>query len=295
MFYRRKIILAVLQVFNNELPATRLYKLMLMVTQSQQKPQYDFVPYQYGCYSFSMHADLVAMVKNNSVAEEEGKTIRKTDPKNYFATLQEADKKTILSLHARFKNASTNELIRYTYTNYPYTAINSLVAQELLNTDEWARVQQQRPSANSSCLFTIGYEGVSLEHYLNKLLKNNIKLLVDVRRNALSMKFGFSKSQLIKYCTNLGIEYVHIPELGIDADQRQQLNEQADYDKLFAHYRKNNLPKTLTFQQKIFSLMVDYKRIALTCFEADICQCHRKHLAEAIIKLPGWTHELKHI
>jgi hypothetical protein len=30
----------------------------------------------------------------------------------------------------------------------------------------------------------------------------------------------------------------------------------------------------------------------LTCFEANICQCHRKHLAEAIIQLPQWKYEL---
>jgi uncharacterized protein (DUF488 family) len=42
-------------------------------------------------------------------------------------------------------------------------------------------------------------------------------------------------------------------------------------------------------------LLKKYKRIALTCFEANICQCHRKHLAEAITSLPGFSYELKHI
>jgi uncharacterized protein (DUF488 family) len=144
-------------------------------------------------------------------------------------------------------------------------------------------------------LFTIGYEGISLEEYLVRLLKNDVKVLVDVRNNPLSMKYGFSKSQLKKYCASLGIDYVHIPEVGIQSDQRQELNTQSDYDKLFAVYRKNNLSKTTTSQNEILKLLKQHKRIALTCFEANICQCHRKHLAEAIETLPDFNYEVKHI
>ncbi len=109
------------------------------------------------------------------------------------------------------------------------------------------------------------------------------------------MKFGFSKKQLKKFCENLGIDYLHIPEVGIQSDQRQELNTQKDYDKLFEIYRKQNLQETISHQEQILNLLKEKKRIALTCFEANICQCHRKHLAEAIIKLPEWNFELKHI
>jgi hypothetical protein len=42
-------------------------------------------------------------------------------------------------------------------------------------------------------------------------------------------------------------------------------------------------------------LLKQHQRIALTCFEANICQCHRKHLAEALENLPGFTYEVEHI
>jgi uncharacterized protein (DUF488 family) len=45
----------------------------------------------------------------------------------------------------------------------------------------------------------------------------------------------------------------------------------------------------------IFDLLKHGKRIALTCFEANVNQCHRKHLAEAISFLPEFNYELKHI
>jgi uncharacterized protein (DUF488 family) len=144
-------------------------------------------------------------------------------------------------------------------------------------------------------LFTIGYEGVSLEEYLNKLIINGIKVLCDVRKNSLSMKYGFSKTQLQKACEGVGIKYKHIPDLGIDSDKRQELNTQTDYNNLFTIYLNDILTKTRSQQEDIIELLKTYKRVALTCFEANIHQCHRKHLAEAIVNLPHFKYELKHI
>lgn len=122
-----------------------------------------------------------------------------------------------------------------------------------------------------------------------------MRILIDVRNNPLSMKFGFSKRQLKTYCNNLNIEYLHIPELGIESDKRKALHTQKDYNILFDAYRKKNLSKTASQQEQVLQVLKDKKRSALTCFEANICQCHRKHLAEAITQLPEWNYELKHI
>ncbi len=109
------------------------------------------------------------------------------------------------------------------------------------------------------------------------------------------MKYGFSKTQLKRYCESLDIQYIHFPEVGIQSDQRQELNSQKDYDKLFSAYRKNNLIKTTGTQKEILNLLKKHKRIALTCFESNICQCHRKHLAEAIETLGRFQYEVVHI
>lgn len=190
---------------------------------------------------------------------------------------------------------SANALMKHTYINFPFYAIRSEVAESILTNVELEKVANARPHGDKTVLFTIGYEGISLEEYLVRLLKNDVRVLVDVRNSAMSMKYGFNKNQLKKYCANLGIEYVHIPEVGIQSDQRQELNTQSDYDKLFINYRENNLSKTTDYQNKILELLKERKRIALTCFEANICQCHRKHLAEAIENLQGFEYEVKHI
>ena len=294
MFYRRRIILSLLQSFDGTLPKISLQKLLFLFANRQSKPDYDFVPYHYGCYSFSANADLTAMVKHGLVSENKA-SFMKLDKVNYITSLNDKDKKILIDTVNNYGRLSTNSLMKMTYLNYQYFAINSIKAKEILTEDQYLKVLQVKPKNNKTTLYTIGYEGISLEEYLNRLVKNDVKVLVDVRNNPLSMKFGFSKAQLKNFCGNLNIEYLHIPQVGIQSEQRQELNSQTDYNSLFDIYKKTNLKQTKSYQEQILKLLKQKKRIALTCFEANICQCHRKHLAEAITKLPEWNFELKHI
>ena len=294
MFYRRKIILALLQLFDGQLDKIRLQKLLFLFTNKQSKADYDFIPYKFGCYSYSANADMTAMVTRGFLNEDE-KSFEKKDKNDYLNQLKPADLKLLQDVNTNYGKMSATALMKHTYLNFPFYATKSEAAEKILTKEELEKVTKAKPKGNKTVLFTVGYEGISLEEYLVRLLKNDVKVLVDVRNNPLSMKYGFSKSQLRKYCVSLGIEYVHIPEVGIQSDQRKELNTQSDYDKLFADYRKNNLSKTTQSQNEILKLLKQHKRIALTCFEANICQCHRKHLAEAIETLPDFKYEVKHI
>ncbi len=294
MFYRRKIILALLQLFDGKLDKIRLQKLLFLFSLKQTKAEYDFVPYKYGCYSYSANADLTTMVSKGLLAESQ-KHFDKLDKADYLKLIKPEDFKRLQQVKSEYGNMSLKVLMKHTYINHPFYATKSEVAGDILTETELQKIKDAKPRCNETVLFTIGYEGISLEEYLVRLLKRDVKVLVDVRNNPLSMKYGFSKSQLKRYCESLGIRYVHIPEVGIQSEQRQELNSQADYDKLFAVYRKNNLTKTIDSQTQILNLLKENKRIALTCFEANICQCHRKHLAEAIETLPGFEYKVEHI
>jgi hypothetical protein len=294
MYYRRKILLALLEIFDDRLEKISLQKFLMLVSSLQDKPDFHFVPYKYGCFSFQANADLATMSKYNQV-KIDGNYWIKTDGANYLSSLKERDRQAIRYIKHQHGNKNADELIRLTYTRFPFFALNSTIAKERLTKEEYQQVLDTRPKVDKTILYTIGYEGISLEEYLNKLIINDVKLLCDVRKNSISMKYGFSKSQLEKACEAVGVKYVHIPELGIESDKRQVLNTKNDYDKLFALYRNDILPRTIDIQNSILAMLKDNERIALTCFEANINQCHRKHLAYAITKLPGFDYELKHI
>lgn len=294
MYYRRKILLALLEIFDGRLNKISLQKLLMLVTKQQKKPDFHFVPYKYGCYSFQATADLKTMSKYNQVVLDNNDWV-KTDTEKYLNNIKDSDRLVIRYIKQMYGNKTSDELIRYTYKKYPQLAINSVIAKEKLEPEDYLKVIEAKPKSSKPILFTIGYEGISIEEYINKLIANNVKILCDVRKNPLSMKFGFSKTQLQNACIGVGIEYLHIPQLGIDSDKRQELNTQADYDKLFVMYKNNILTQTQDYQEKIIELLKKDNRVALTCFEANICQCHRKHLADAIIKNPSFIYELIHI
>lgn len=295
MYYRRKILLSLIQVFEGELEKIQLQKLLFLYTRFQkERKTYDFVPYKYGCFSFQANSDL-STLKKYGIVSETTKSWKKEDDVSYLNELTKEDKKIISDFRIIYANKSSDDLIKLTYKRYPYFAINSTIAKDYLDETEFENLNNYRSFEEETILFTIGYEGISLESYLNKLIKNNIKVLCDVRKNALSMKYGFSKTQLKNACNGVGIEYLHIPEVGIDSDQRQELKSQSDYDVLFEKYKENNLSKTATSQLEILNLLKHNKRIALTCFEADICQCHRKHLSEAITNLKDFKYKLEHL
>jgi len=294
MYYRRKILLAILQAFGNELDKMSLQKLLFLFSRQQTEKSFHFVPYKYGCYSFQANADLGALVKYNLITES-GNNWKKADTTDYIKDLKARDQIAIKYIKIQYGGYNKDELVKLTYNNYPYYAINSTITANILNPEEQAKVEKQKIFKTETVLFTIGYEGISLEEYLNKLIINGVRVLCDVRKNSISMKYGFSKDQLQKACKGVGIEYVHIPEVGIESDKRQELNTQADYDKLFVFYKTHILKNETAKQKEILSLLENKKRIALTCFEANICQCHRKHLAESLSKLEGFKYEIKHI
>ena len=294
MYYRRKILLALLQSFGDKLEKLALQKLLFLFSQEQGNPNYYFVPYKYGCYSFQANADLTTMCKYGLV-EENSITWIKTDLLDYFNMLLPEDQKILTKIYNKFKDYNTDSLIKYTYKKFPYFAINSEIAKAKLTKSELNKVKKHQSIKNQKVLFTIGYEGISVEQYFNKLIQNNIKVLCDVRNFPRSMKYGFSKNQLKNSCNSLGIDYVHLPNLGIIPKKRKNLISQKDYDLLFKEYKREVLNNNQEDQLIILDLLNKNKRVALTCFEGNIHQCHRFHLSKNLTTFNDWNYNIKHI
>lgn len=294
MYYRRKILLSLLQVFDGQLEKVQLQKLLLLFSQLQQEADYNFVPYKYGCFSFLANADLGTLEKYGMVSDT-AQHWKKVTPENFVPTLRKRDAEILKTIRYLYRDKPSEELIATTYRKYPYYAIKSKIAAKILTETEMNVVRSHIPVSAETCLYTIGYEGLSIEQYLNKLIARDVKVLCDVRKNSFSMKYGFSKSQLKTACEGVGIHFYHFPELGIDSENRQNLETQADRDTLFRQYRADVIPRSEASQQQILQLLQQHRRVAITCFEAAHGCCHRSHLADAIKMLPEFDYRIIHL
>jgi len=282
MLYRRKVLLALAQSFRGALSKTDFQKHLFLYTRFQKTASFDFVPYKFGCYSFLAEADRQALVHKGYHMD----TGRWTQ--DYIGRLKTADRSLLISHKQHLGHLQGMELVRYVYTRYPYYAIKSEITDKILSTEELKRVKDSSPQLQGTSLFTIGYEGKTIERYLNQLIKHGIDILCDVRKNPLSRKYGFSKRSLQRFTEAVGVEYRHYPNLGISSMMRRSLKTQEDYNRLFAQYERTILSQGDVDLQHIISLLGKGKRVALTCFERDHRQCHRSRVANRIIEQVPW-------
>lgn len=283
------------------LSAIQMQKYLFLYTKLGGEKIYDFVPYRYGCFSFQANKDILSLSNDQlvSVGKDNGKDVsyQLNYKTNALESLDLFTQDTIGRLHRDFGSMSQRELIIYTYKHWPFTAINSVIKEELLDKNNLQKVliQKNRFLHTDSTLFTIGYEGFSLEIFLRQLITNDVKVLCDVRKNAISRKYGFSKSTLEKACQGVSIRYVHIPELGIASSFRQTLKCQEDYDRLFDLYEGTTLKEGDRYLQIIRGLLSSDKRVCLMCFEKDPRQCHRTRIAKALMSLANNNWEYREI
>jgi uncharacterized protein (DUF488 family) len=183
------------------------------------------------------------------------------------------------------------------YRRYPYYALRSEIAERVLAGDiaTMKAINAARPCATRAGLFTIGYEGRTLEDYLNCLIRNGITLLCDVRRNPFSRKYGFSRKTLSSTCASLSIKYEHMPELGVASECRQSLETEADYVAFFKAYKQDTLAQQPESLSKIRRWVDSGERVALTCYERLPAQCHRHCVAEALHLQREWAHQTRHL
>jgi uncharacterized protein YwgA len=104
-----------------QLDKIRLQKLLFLFTLKQTKTEYDFVPYKYGCYSYSANADLTTMVSKGQLAESQ-KHFVKLDKTDYLKLVKSEDLKYLQQVKTEYGKMSANTLMKHTYINYPFYA-----------------------------------------------------------------------------------------------------------------------------------------------------------------------------
>ena len=289
MYVRQRQLLALLDALGGNSGSRDFQKLLFLYCKelSSASPEvtakglYEFVPYQYGAFSFTCYADRRRLVERGLLMDDDRRWVLTEQGKDIAG---EAQGDSMRAFAHRCRGLRGNALIAETYRRYPYYAVRSEIAKRLLRNDRPAldRIESARPEGTPSRLLTIGYEGRTLESYLNTLLREGVTLLCDVRRNAISRKYGFSKNTLARACAGVGIRYEHLPELGIESRLRQGLETAADFKALFRTYEQRILPVRVAALEKIRAWLRFGESVALTCYEREAGQCHRHCIAAAL-------------
>jgi uncharacterized protein (DUF488 family) len=229
---------------------------------------YDFVPYKFGPFSFSLYQEMGKLCDAGLVQEvdKEHWSIKRAGLAQ-VGTLPFEIRKDVHEVVKRYGKQTQKAMIDDVYERHPWYTVLSEI-----------RNLENRPIAAPE-VYTAGYEGLSVDAFLNRLLRNGIKCLIDVRRNPIARRYGFHKKTLDGLCKKLGIQYFHFPKLGILSANRQNLTTPADYQRLFEDYRQTVLKSETAVIEKVADILTKHPSV-LVCSEADPALCHRTHLGK---------------
>jgi uncharacterized protein (DUF488 family) len=127
-------------------------------------------------------------------------------------------------------------------------------------------------------IYTIGYEDLRLDQFLNKLRENQIDTVVDVRLTPSSRRAGFSKGVLAKALDAAGIAYIHERDLGNPPDNRAAFRRgplEEGRRRMKAQLENGSAPALQRLVERAAQ-----ERVAVLCVEVADVRCHRQVIVE---------------
>ena len=280
MLKRQKVVLALLDGAGKPLSNTKFVKLLFLLRYehplTNDQTFYDFVPYKYGPFSFSLYRELSTLRRDGYISDDEkcialSSRIQSKVREKAFE-LPSLHREAVERVIAVNIGKSQDDLVRTVYQRYPWfaqrTELCNLVPKKV----------PLRPRADIA-IYTVGYEGKSIDGFFNGLLESGIHAIIDVRANPVSRKYGFAKRSMSDIARKLEIDYHHIPELGIPSGDRAGLSDYDSYQRLLDRYESEMLPKRQSVIARAIELMRQ-KPSAYLCMEKDVTCCHRDRLAK---------------
>ncbi len=140
----------------------------------------------------------------------------------------------------------------------------------------------------TAIVFTIGYEGAEVDHFLSTLADAGVMHVIDIRDVPASRKRGFSKNALASALEENGIGYTHLKALG-DPKPGREAMRRGDYGAFLAIYSDH------IEQPAAQASLGDAVNIALAepsvllCYERDPKHCHRTLVAGMMKGLASFT------
>jgi uncharacterized protein (DUF488 family) len=133
-------------------------------------------------------------------------------------------------------------------------------------------------------VFTIGYQGATVDEVLSALTAAGVEQVADVRAIAASRRPGFAKTSLAANLKSAGMDYRHLRALGTPKPGRDaaKKGDRATLERVYAGQLE--LPEAQA-EAEALKEMARERPTALLCFERDPAVCHRTLLIAAT--MPG--------
>lgn len=318
---RKAVLLALLAEAKRALPGATIGHLAFLLRHEsclrEDKSFFDFLPMEGRPISFSLNHDL-DMLREAGILRGDGDrwslAFARTEPaKRWIGGLPEPVLAAVRGVCRRFGRMSREGIAQDVGQRYPRYFHSKQRTKDwdrdLFSRRRWAgqppshrrKTQPEllepqesegadasfvTPPSGPSPIFTAGYEGCSVEAFLDELLVNGIRLIADVRSNPSSRKYGFSRRSLEAFSQRVGLEYRNFPSLGIPGKARKGLDGFASYQRLLDSYERQVISRQAADVSELSSLAKASPTV-LVCKEQDVRYCHRSRLATAVAEATG--------
>ena len=143
----------------------------------------------------------------------------------------------------------------------------------------------RRSSNTDGSIYSVGYEGRSIDEFVDVLVAHSVELVVDVRLNAISRKRGFSKTALTTALADASIGYHHERSLGNPKDNRDDFRSGLPAARArYQRHLRNGASDCL----RAVTELARRHTVALLCFEHDHSTCHRSCITDHMQE--SWPH-----
>ena len=166
MYYRRKVLLALIETFDGALKKTDCQKLLFLFCQYTNRNYYDFFPYKFGSFSYLIYQDKQRLTNFLSKSEN----FELLNHEAFSSQLKPTERSVLRCLKLKFHGSLGKELIRKVYLDFPQFACRSTILSDIMKPAEIDEIRLAWNTDQTPTLFTIGYEGLSIDAYLHKLI-----------------------------------------------------------------------------------------------------------------------------
>jgi len=277
MLKRQRFLLALLDRAGGSSTRTWLVQTALLVSRDRagwtSSPLYDFVPHADGPRSFSLDREVEALERDGHVAADADALALTPSGRAECATIDPTHAFALRGAWHRYEFAYAAALAARIAREFPWYA------------NDASTTRVPAPPA----IYTVGYRELSIDAFLDGLLRRGVGRIVDVRANPASRRLGFHKSTLRRLAGDVGIAYEHFPQLGIAKELRADAASSDDFNRLFEDYavrvrtRDDDLAAVLALLTERASVLV--------CAEPLAKDCHRSRLASALAERCALTVE----